>query len=99
MASQVRETRVIDYQVHRQVEFFRESILPEVQRNLEVVRQSYSADREELTIFLQVQEDQIMTRLSALQFLRDLLMNRAELERQVGGRLARPGPNNGAAIQ
>ena len=77
-------------QAHRQVELFRDSILPEVNRNLEVARQSYSAGREQLTIFLQIQEDQIMTRLTALSFLRDLLLNRAELERQVGGKLALP---------
>jgi outer membrane protein TolC len=73
-------------QAYEQVRFFREAILPEVERNLEVVRESYRAGREEVTIFLQIQEDVIMTRLSALAFLRDLLINHAELERQVGGR-------------
>jgi len=87
VAADVRETKVMYDQAYRQVGFFRESILPEVQRNLEVVRQSYSAGREEITIFLQIQEDQIMTRLTALGFLRDLLLNRAELERRVGGKL------------
>lgn len=88
VAAGVREAKVMYDQAYRQVEFFRESISPEVERNLEVVRQSYSAGREEITILLQIQEDQIMTRLSALGFLRDLLVNRAELERRVGGRLA-----------
>jgi outer membrane protein TolC len=87
VASEVRETKVMHDQAHRQVEFFRDSILPEVQRNLDVVRESYGAGREQLTIFLQVQEDQIMTRLTALAFVRDLSLNRTELERQVGGKL------------
>ncbi len=87
IASKVRETAVMYRQAYDQVRFFREAVLPEVERNLEVVRESYRAGREEVTIFLQVQEDVIMTRLTALAFLRDLLVNRAELERQVGGRL------------
>lgn len=87
IASKVRETAVMYQQTYEQVRFFREAILPEVERNLEVVRESYRAGREEVTIFLQIQEDVIMTRLNALAFLRDLHVNRAELERQVGGRL------------
>ena len=87
IASKVRETAVMYQQAYEQVRFFREAILPEVERNLEVVRESYRAGREEVTIFLQIQEDVIMTRLNALAFLRDLHVNRAELERQVGGRL------------
>jgi len=88
IATRVRETAVMYQQAYEQVRFFREAILPEVERNLEVVRESYRAGREEVTIFLQIQEDVIMTRLSALAFLRDLLLNHAELERQVGGRFA-----------
>ena len=86
IASKVRETAVMVQQAYDQVRFFREEILPEVERNLEVVRETYRAGREEVTILLQVQEDVIMTRLNALAFLRELLVNRAELERQVGGR-------------
>ena len=91
----VRETKVMYDQAYRQVDLFRDSILPEVNRNLEVARQSYGVGREQLTIFLQIQDDQIMTRLSALSFLRDLLLNRAELERQVGGKLALPSDEPG----
>lgn len=90
VASEVRMSKVMYDQNQRQLELFRDSILPEVNRNLEVARQSYSAGREQLTIFLQIQEDQIMTRLTALGFQRDLLLNRAELERQIGGKLALP---------
>jgi outer membrane protein TolC len=85
ITAEVRETKVMYEQAYEQVRFFRDAILPEVERNLEVVRESYRAGREDVTIILQVQEDLIMTRLSALGFLRDLLINRAELERQVGG--------------
>jgi len=74
-------------QAFEQLRFFREAILPEVERSLEVVRESYRAGREDVTILLQIQEDVIMTRLNALAFLRDLHVYRAELERQVGGRL------------
>ena len=87
ITSKVRETAVMYQQAFEQVRFFREAILPEVERSLEVVRESYRAGREDVTIFLQIQEDVIMTRLNALAFLRDLHVNRAELERQVGGRL------------
>jgi cobalt-zinc-cadmium efflux system outer membrane protein len=92
VAATVREASVMSAQAYDQVKFFREAILPEVERNLEVVRESYRAGREEVTILLQVQEDVLMTRLNALAFLRDLLVNRAELERAVGGRFeASPG--------
>ncbi len=83
----VRESAVMYTQALEQVRFFREVILPEVQRNLEVVRESYRAGREDVTVFLQVQEDLIMTRLNTLTFLRDALVTLAELERQLGGRL------------
>lgn len=82
----VRETRVTYEQVGEQVRFFREAIIPEVERNLKLVQQSYRAGQENLTIYLQVQEDMIMNRLRVLEFLRDVNVSRAELERQVGGR-------------
>ncbi len=84
----VRETSVMNGQAYEQVRFYRESILPAVERNLSVARQAFIAGQEDLTIYLQVQEDLIMTRLKILEFLRDYLVGRAELERQVGGRLA-----------
>lgn len=87
IAAGVRETAIRYEQSCEQVRFFREAILPEVERNLEVVRESYRSGREAVTIFLQVQEDVIMTRLSALAFVRDALVQRAELEREVGGRM------------
>lgn len=87
ITADVRESAVRYAQALGQVRFFREVILPEVQRNLEVVRESYRAGREDVTVFLQVQEDLIMTRLNTLTFLRDAMVTLAELERQLGGRL------------
>lgn len=86
----VRETRVTYDQACEQVRFFRDAIIPEVERNLKLVQQSYLSGQEDYTIYLQVQEDIIMNRLRVLEFLRDVKVNLAELERQVGGRLPRP---------
>ncbi len=83
----VRRNRVSCQQAYDQVAFYRESILPEVQRNLELARQSLIAGRESITVYLNVQEDLITTRLRALEFLREYLTARADLEREVGGRL------------
>lgn len=82
----VRETQVTYDQACEQVRFFREAIIPEVERNLRLVQQSYRSGQEGFTIYLQVQEDLIMNRLRLLEFLRDVNVNLAELERQVGGR-------------
>jgi outer membrane protein TolC len=75
----VRDSLVMYRQAYEQVRFYRESIVPEVERNLQLAQQSYVAGQENLTIFLQVQEDLIYFRESQIQ--------RAELERQVGGTL------------
>jgi outer membrane protein TolC len=85
--SQVRQTCVMVRQACQQVRFFREAILPEVQSNIELVRESYRAGGEEVTVLLQVQEDLIATRLTALGFVRDWLLSRAALERDAGGSL------------
>jgi len=86
----IRETRVTYDQACAQVRFFREAIIPEVERNLKLVQLSYRTGQEDLTIYLQVQEDMIMNRLKVLEFLRDVNVNLAELERHVGGRLTAP---------
>ena len=90
IASQVRDSAVMYAQAYEQVRFFREAILPEVERNSEIVREAYRAGTEKVTILLQVQEDVITTQLEALRFVRDALVTRAELERRVGGRLTFP---------
>ncbi|GMU20797.1 MAG: hypothetical protein AMXMBFR13_08930 [Phycisphaerae bacterium] len=89
----VRENLVTYAQAYEQVQYYRESIIPAVDRNLEIAQQSYVAGREEITVFLNVQEDLISMRLRILEFLRDYLVIQAELERQVGGRLAAPAPS------
>ncbi len=83
----VGESFIMARQAHAQSSLYREEILPAVDRNLEVARQAYVAGQEDLTVYLQVQEDLLMTRMRALEFYRDWLVRRAELERQVGGRL------------
>lgn len=83
----VRERLVVLAQSYDQVQLYRDSILPAVERNLEIARRSIIAGQEDLTIYLDVQEDWLMTRLRLLEFYRDCMVNRAELERQVGGRL------------
>ena len=83
---QVRETHVMLRQASDQVEFYRREILPAVERNLAIARQAYVVGQEDLTVYLQVQEDLLMTRLKTLEFCRDWLVRQAELERQMGGR-------------
>ncbi|HSW45825.1 MAG TPA: TolC family protein [Phycisphaerae bacterium] len=90
----VRETQVMFHQAYDQIEFYRREILPAVERNLAVARQAYVAGQEDLTVYLQVQEDLLMTRLRILEFCRDWLIRLAELERQVGGRLTESGPTS-----
>ena len=92
----VRETRVTYDQACEQVRFFRAAIIPEVERNLRLVQQSFRSGQDDFTIYLQVQEDLIMNRIKVLEFLRDVNVNRAELERQVGGRLPSPEPTSNA---
>lgn len=83
----VRESLVMQQQAGEQVEFYRREVLPAVRQNVDLARQSYIAGREDLTTYLQSQEELLMTRLKALQYLRDYLLKEAELERAVGGRL------------
>jgi cobalt-zinc-cadmium efflux system outer membrane protein len=83
----VRQALVRCRQARDQVELYRGTILDEVRRNLDLARQTYTAGQEDLTILLETQEDVIMTRMKTLEYLRDALLSRAELEREVGGRL------------
>ncbi len=83
----IRESLLRTRQARDQAEFYRGSVLPDVQRNLELAQQSFIAGQEDLTVYLNTQEDVIMTRLRVLEFVRDYLVNRAELARAVGGRL------------
>ena len=88
----VRDSAVMYRQAYDQVRFYREAIMPEVERNLQLAQQSYVAGQEDLTIFLNVQEDLILTRLKILEYFRDSQLRRAELERQAGGALVLPAP-------
>lgn len=73
----------------RQAQLFRNSILPEVLQNLELARQAYIGGQTDLTIYLQAQEDAISTRSRLLEYVRDLSVYTADLERAVGGSLMR----------
>lgn len=86
-ARMVRETCVRHEQSYAQVQLFREALIPESERNVELARQSFVAGKEDLAIYLQAQEDLILMRMKALDYYRDYLVSRAELERFVGGRL------------
>lgn len=83
----VREFKLMHDQANEQVKLYREAIIPEVEANLVLIQQSYRAGADVFTDYLRSQEDLISARLSALAFLRDASINRAELEREVGGRL------------
>ncbi|MEP0841883.1 MAG: TolC family protein [Phycisphaerae bacterium] len=87
---QVRETLVMYRRAYDQARFYGESIVPEVERNLQLARQAYVAGQEGLTLFLDVQEDLIMTRLKIVEYAREYRVQRAELERVIGGRLEVP---------
>ncbi len=87
MAQKVREFKLMHDQANEQVKLYREAIIPEVEANLVLIQQSYRAGADVFTDYLRSQEDLISARLSALAFFRDASINRAELEREVGGRL------------
>lgn len=83
----VRQTIALMNGTYRQVALFRDVILPDVGRNLELSEQSYVAGQTDLTIYLQAQEDAISTRLKLLELMRDYRVQQAELERVAGGSL------------
>lgn len=83
----VRESLVRVRQAHEQIAYYEAAIVPAVEQNLEVARRSYISGQEDLTVYLDVQEDLLRTRLQRVGFARDYLVNLAELERAVGGRL------------
>lgn len=81
----VRTALVRQEEAYQQLQLFREVILPEVERNLELARQTFASGQTDLTIYLQTQEDAITTRLRMLDFLKAYRLLEAELERAVGG--------------
>jgi outer membrane protein, heavy metal efflux system len=87
---QVRENLVRLRQAHQQAIFYEQSIMPAVEQNLEVARRSYIAGQEDLTVYLDVQEDLLRTRLQQVGFVRDYLVSLADLERAMGGRVTLP---------
>lgn len=83
----VREAHVRQELARTQLELYRSTILPEVSRNVELSHQVLVAGREDLNVLLRAEEDLVMMRMKALEFLRDFLVSRAELQRESGGRL------------
>lgn len=86
----IRAALVKNQQALEQVQFYRSAIVPDVERTLELAQESFVAGQEGLTVYFEAQEDLIMTRLKILEFLRDYLLTRVELERAVGGRIDLP---------
>lgn len=95
----LREKSVMLRQAGAQVRYYRDEIAPSVERNLDVARRSFVSGMEDLTVYLEVQEDVLMTRLKMLEFYRDYLVNRVDLERQVGGHLEFSAPATQPASQ
>jgi outer membrane protein TolC len=86
VAQKVREIKLMHDQANEQVKLFRDAIIPEVDANLILIQQSYRAGADVFTDYLRSQED-LIGPLSVLAFVRDASIGRAELEREVGGRL------------
>jgi outer membrane protein TolC len=94
----VRQVLARQREAYEQVRLFREVIVPQVQANMELARQSYVAGQTDLTIYLAAQEDVLDTQRKALEFMRGYLVEQAALERAVGGRAdAPPAPRVAAA--
>ncbi len=90
--SKLRQSYVEGESGAKQVQFFRDEILPEVERNLRLVEQSYRSGQEEFTVYLQVREDLIAHRMKVLEFLRDVWLTHIGIERESGGSWMRPRP-------
>jgi cobalt-zinc-cadmium efflux system outer membrane protein len=69
------------------VRFYRQSLVPLQEANLQLAQTDYQGGRESILTVLLVQEELIRTRLAYAAAVRDLLVNTANLERQLAGRL------------
>jgi outer membrane protein, heavy metal efflux system len=83
----IRRAWVRQKEALEQMIFYRETIVPDVQRNLQLAQETFVAGQEGLLEYLQAQDDWIETRRTILAYMRDSLLARVELERAVGGRL------------
>jgi len=83
----IRAARVRQQQACEQLRLYRDEIMPEVQRNLELAQEAFITGQEGLTVYLQAQEDLIMTRRTILEFLRAYYLSGVDLERAVGGHI------------
>jgi outer membrane protein TolC len=69
------------------VRFYRESLVPLQEANLQLAQTDYQGGRESILTVLLAQEERIRTRLAYAAAVRDLLINTADLERQLAGRV------------
>ncbi len=67
--------------------FFRDSLLPLQESNLQVAQQAYQTGQESILTVLLAQESLIQTRLDYASAMRDLVISSANLERQLAGQL------------
>jgi outer membrane protein TolC len=88
VVSEIRRAWIRNRQAYQQVTFYRQSVLPEVERNLALAEESFVAGEAGLLEYLQAQDDWIETRRTILVYLRDGLESGVELDRAVGGRVA-----------
>lgn len=74
----------------RRREIYQTSLLPVQESNLQVAETAYQSGQESILTVLLAQQDLIQARLGLAAAIRDELTARANLERELGGRLPRP---------
>ena len=83
----VRSALTVRRLVEDRVRFFRESLVPLQETNLQLAESAYQAGTESILAVLFAQEALIRTRLNFAAAVRDLAISLANLERQLAGRL------------
>ncbi len=87
MIEGVRSALTVRRLVEDRVRFFRESLVPIQETNLQLAESAYQAGTESILAVLFAQEALIRTRLNFAAAVRDLAISLANLERQLAGRL------------
>jgi cobalt-zinc-cadmium efflux system outer membrane protein len=72
----IRRAWIRHEEAAQQATYFRESVVPDVQRNLQLAEETFVAGQEGLLEYLQAQDDWIDTRRTILTYVRDLLLAR-----------------------
>lgn len=77
-------TALVNYQSRVQIRsLYEQSVLPQLQRNLDAIQEAYRLGNESIFAVIQVQQTYFATRLEYLQTLFDLELNRIDLERAI----------------